>query len=246
MRLTTILWFTLLAACSVAGSTATVRPMCSEVDFEGDRFTVCAAQPGRHTISLVDRGPDGAAYRDFAPLAPQSRNIAFAMNAGMFDEQGFPIGLYVESGRELKRLNRAKGGSGNFQMQPNGVFYGDASGWHVVTTTAYAATRPVARFATQSGPMLVIDGKLNPQFDANGPSRYVRNGVGVTANGTAWFAISTTPVSLGRFARLFRDRLKTPNALFFDGFVSRLWDPPRGRMDGGPKIGPIVVVVENR
>lgn len=245
MRLTRLLPLFAFAACSATGPALATRPACSELDFEGERYTICAAQPGRHAITLVDRAPDGPAYRDFAPLVPQSRNIAFAMNAGMFDENGLPIGLYIERGRELKRLNRTAR-SGNFGMQPNGVFYGDAGGWHVVTSDAYAAARPAARFATQSGPMLVFDGKLNPLFDVDGPSRYVRNGVGVTANGTAWFAISARPVSLGRFARLFRDRLKTPNALFLDGFVSRLWDPPRGRMDGGPKIGPIVVVVETR
>jgi len=234
-----------LALCSAAGPAGQVRPACSELAFEGERYTICAAQPGRHAITLVVRAPDGSVYRDFAPLVPQSRNIAFAMNAGMFDENGLPIGLYIERGRELKRINRTAR-SGNFGMQPNGVFYGDASGWHVATSEAYAAAKPDARFATQSGPMLVIDGKLNPLFDADGPSRYVRNGVGVTPNGTARFVISARPVSLGRFARLFRDRLKTPNALFLDGFVSRLWDPPRGRMDGGPKIGPIVIVTENR
>ena len=34
------------------------------------------------------------------------------------------------------------------------------------------------RLATQSGPMLVIDGKLHPRFEENGASRYIRNGVG--------------------------------------------------------------------
>ncbi len=213
--------------------------------FEGDAFTICAAKPGKHRIVLVERGADGAPIRDFAPLVPQSGNVAFAMNAGMFDQDGLPIGLYVERGKELKPLNRADG-PGNFHLKPNGVFWGDGGGWHVATTDTFAATPRRPRFATQSGPMLVVDGAVNPQFGANGSSLYVRNGVGVARDGTAWFAISERPVSFGRFARLFRDGLKTPNALFLDGYVSRLWDPPARRMDGGPKIGPIVVVLETR
>jgi uncharacterized protein YigE (DUF2233 family) len=215
------------------------------VAFEGDRFTICAARNGRHVILLIDRAPDGKPMRDFTLLAAHPGKAAFAMNAGMFDQSGLPIGLYIERGQELKSINRADG-PGNFHMKPNGVFYGDDHGWHVVTSDAWAATPPRIRFATQSGPMLVIDGEVNPAFDGNGTSRYRRNGVGVTANGTAWFAISERPVSFGRFARLFRDALKCRQALFLDGYVSRLWDPVAGRMDRGPRIGPIVVVLDTR
>jgi prepilin-type processing-associated H-X9-DG protein len=57
--------------------------------------------------------------------------------------------------------------------------------------------------------------------------------------------ISEAPVSFGKLARYFRERLETPNALFLDGSVSQLWDPARGRMDSGPELGPLIVV-ENR
>jgi hypothetical protein len=70
--------------------------------------------------------------------------------------------------------------------------------------------------------MLVIDGKINPRFDGNGPSRNIRNGTGVTTGGSVSIAISEEPVSFGVFARLFRDRLKCPNALYFDGSVSQV------------------------
>ncbi len=235
----------LLAGCAAPAPHSTAQAACHDEIFEGEAFTLCAAIPGQHAILLVDRDRNGTPIRDFAPLAPQADKVAFAMNAGMFDQSGLPIGLYVERGKTLKPLNRADG-PGNFHMKPNGVFYGDAGGWHVATSDAYAAAAPRAWFATQSGPMLVIDGTLNPKFDANGASRYRRNGVGIAADGTAWFAISARPVSFGRFARLFRDRLKTPDALFLDGYVSRLWDPVAGRMDKGPKIGPIVVVLQTR
>ena len=94
--------------------------------------------------------------------------------------------------------------------------------------------------------MLLIDGALHPRIAENGESLQVRNAVGVGLDGNAWFAISDEPVSFGRFARLFRDRLACPDALYLDGAVSRLWDPVSRRLDGGPPIGPIVVALQKR
>ena len=104
--------------------------------------------------------------------------------------------------------------------------------------------RAAPKLATQSGPMLVIDGELHPKFEHDGSSRLVRNGVGVTADARALFVISEDAVSLGKFARFFRDRLKTPNALYFDGSVSSLWDPANGRQDSHAPLGPIIVALK--
>jgi uncharacterized protein YigE (DUF2233 family) len=163
------------------------------------------------------------------------------MNAGMYGEDGAPIGLYVAEGRQRHALNRRTGG-GNFHMLPNGVFTVAADGRvAVVTSAAYdPATHP--RWATQSGPMLVIDGALHPMIQPNGPSLHIRNGVGVAADGSAWFVISDEPVSFGRLARLFRDQLGCRNALYFDGAVSSLWDRPAGRRDDRAELGPLVAV----
>jgi uncharacterized protein YigE (DUF2233 family) len=90
--------------------------------------------------------------------------------------------------------------------------------------------------------MLVIDGKLHPKFDADGPSRYVRNAVGIAPDGTPLFVITTDVVSFGKLARFFRDRLKVRNALYLDGSVSSLWDPANGRMDDFVELGPLIVV----
>jgi uncharacterized protein YigE (DUF2233 family) len=93
--------------------------------------------------------------------------------------------------------------------------------------------------------MLVINGKLHPEITQDGPSRMIRNGVGVDSEGRAHFVISDGPLSFGQLARFYRDVLKTPNALYLDGNVSALWDPASGRMDAGVPIGPLIVV-ENR
>jgi uncharacterized protein YigE (DUF2233 family) len=162
------------------------------------------------------------------------------MNAGMFDEEGHAIGLLIERGKRLHRINK-RGGGGNFGLLPNGVFLVRDSGKaEVVETKGFKSADDIA-FATQSGPMLVIAGKLHPAFEPDGESRNIRNGVGIGPDGTPLFAISEDVVSFGKFARLFRDELKAKNALYFDGSVSSLWDPANGRRDARAELGPMVV-----
>ena len=91
--------------------------------------------------------------------------------------------------------------------------------------------------------MLVIDGALHPRFIPGGSSKYIRNGVGVDATGRAYFVISDRAVNFHTFGRFFRDVLKTPEALFLDGKVSRLYAPSLGRSDLGFALGPIVGLV---
>lgn len=220
-------------------------PACVGATFEGTPLTHCIADPARHTIRMV-LGPVGKPHRSLSELAvalgSRSNRVAFAMNGGMFDDAGLPIGYYVENGRRGHPLNRAQGW-GNFHLQPNGVFYGTGTKWEVRSTTdfaAHVAKRP--QFGTQSGPMLVIAGKLHPRLDHDGPSQKLRNAVGVDRQGRAHFVISEAPISFGKLARYFRDELHTPNALFLDGSVSSLWDPQMHRVDGGPPLGPLIVV----
>ena len=241
----------LVAACSSDAAperkVSPPPPSCEGATFEGASFTHCLADPARHSIHMV-LGPKGAApYRSLSELAasrPSGRHaVAFAMNGGMFDDKGQPIGYYVEEGERGHKLN-TNAGWGNFHLQPNGVFYGDAKGqWAIRATDDFArsvSNRP--DFGTQSGPMLVIGGKLHPKIDTDGESRKLRNAVGVDRKGRAHFVISDEPVSFGKLARLFRDKLDCPNALFLDGSVSSLWDPEHGRVDGGPPLGPLIVV----
>jgi len=233
----------LLAGCSEPAPTAPPESACSDRSFEGTRFTVCDVKGGRVEVRTSAR--NGVPYRSFAALEAGLGNradqVAFAMNAGMFDEQGHAIGLLVEDGKEIHKINRRKGG-GNFHMMPNGVFLVRKDGRSEVVTSAAYEPAPGMAFATQSGPMLVIDGKLHPAFEPDGSSRNIRNGVGIGPDGTPVFVISAELVSFGKFARFFRDGLKARNALYFDGSVSSLWDPPNARRDTHAELGPMVVV----
>ncbi len=217
---------------------------CTPYFFEEVLLTDCLAEPGQHAIETVLAPDSGEPYRTIAAYAETvaAEDVAFAMNAGMFGDDGKAIGYYVENANRLKELNRDEG-EGNFHMLPNGVFFGSDGEWRVLTSDKFYSTvteRP--KFGTQSGPMLVIDGELHPDFQADGPSRAIRNGVGIDDEGRAHFVISEAPISFGKFARFFRDQLKVSNALYLDGNVSALWDPSKNRLDTGSRIGPIVVV----
>lgn len=240
-----------LASCSEESPNAQTPAVqatsaCRQRSFEGSSFTVCRYDRRRDEIVLALDGPHGP-LRSFAALdqqlGPRTRRLRFAMNAGMYDEAGNPIGLFVEDGGQRHPINRQRG-PGNFHLLPNGIFTVAADGRVAVVSGARydPARRP--RWATQSGPMLVIDGRLHPAIQDNGPSLHIRNGVGVDSRDTAWFVISDDAVSFGRMARFFRDGLHCPNALFLDGSVSSLWDQPGGRRDTNSGLGPLVVVFE--
>ena len=256
MRLA-ILPLLLLAACrgdseaaQGEAASAMVRPQdpaCESRNFDGSRFTTCSAK--RMAIEIRTAGPDGQPYRSFsaleAALGERAERVAFAMNAGMYDEEGDAIGLLIEAGEMIRSINR-RDGYGNFHMKPNGVFLVRRDGSaEVVASDVFELADDIA-FASQSGPMLLIDGKLHPRFEEDGESHHFRNGVGIAEDGTPLFAVSEDPVSFGKFARFYRDELGVKNALYFDGSVSSLWDPAIGRRDAHSPLGPIVVAYERR
>ena len=234
----------LLALALLLAPTAMQAAECRDTSFEGASYTLCEVAAGED-LRLFQSGPDGA-YGSFknvdAALATEGKALGFAMNAGMYHRDLAPVGLYVEDGVEVSKLV-TRAGPGNFGLLPNGVFcIGET--FRVIESRVFRKERPDCRYATQSGPMLVIGGKLHPKLLADSDSLYVRNGVGVSGDGTrAVFAISNEAVNFHTFARLFRDELGLPDALYFDGNISRLFAPALGRHDGGFPMGPMVGTV---
>lgn len=219
---------------------------CRDLVFEAETYAVCETTAGEDLRLFLD-APDGRPIGTFdrlrATIESDGKTIQFAMNAGMYHPDRSPVGLYVEDGRELSKLVRSAG-PGNFGLLPNGVFCIGDGDFIVQETLAFDAARPVCRYATQSGPLLVMAGALHPRFIETSESRYIRNGVGVSDDGgTAWFAISSRPVTFHDFARLFRDGFGATNALYFDGNISRIYAPEISRDDVGFPMGPIVGLV---
>ena len=192
---------------------------CQTVTYEHSEYTVCEVDLRRQSVRLFWKKPDGQPYGYPSSLPRRlvtSRRLLFATNGGMYHPDNSPVGLYIEDGRELVRVN-TNAGPGNFHMRPNGVFYvtGEVAG--ILETRSFINQRPHVDFATQSGPMLVIDGKVHPRFARYGGSIKYRAGVGSRERNSVVFAISESEVSFGEFARLFRDKLRCKNALFLDG-----------------------------
>lgn len=241
LKYAALIWLFTLISPAFAG--------CEKAQFEDNLYTICEVNHSQD-LRLFLRDEAGDILGSFgavnSQLRPQGKKLAFAMNAGMFHQDRTPVGLYIENGQQLKALEHG-GGYGNFGLSPNGVFCISDVELQIFVSTYFESENPQCRFATQSGPMLVIDGELHPRLIPNGTSRHYRNGVGVSADGQrAVFAISDQRVNFHDFARFYRDHLGLPNALFFDGKISRLYDPSSFRNDLGFSLGPIVGLVVDR
>ena len=220
---------------------------CETVTFEGTAYDTCSVDLRDDDLRLWWAGPDGQPLLAFGEIARQAAqdglDLAFAMNAGMYHEDRGPVGHLIIDGQEHMRVVTSAG-PGNFGMVPNGIFCWGKDKARVVESRAYAKAQPKCRYATQSGPMLVLDGKLHPRFLADSPSLRLRNGVGVRKDGhTVIFAITRSPVNFHSFARFFRDRMDTPDALYLDGSISRIYAPSLGRRGLGGRFGPMLGVV---
>lgn len=234
-----------LAACE---EEVKLAPVCEKIVFDERPFSVCRAAPGAIDLRLVRADETNDIYGQFDEVvrAFPDKQVRFAMNGGMYHDDRSPVGLYIEEGVEQQSIVLREG-PGNFGLVPNGVFYFSGRSASVMESRAFhkkTSEIEAPFFATQSGPMLVIDGALHPKFRAESDSRKQRNGVGVAKDGTTYFAISDVPVNFHTFARLFRDELATPNALFLDGVVSKLYAPDLNRNDTGLDMGPIIVAIE--
>lgn len=176
-------------------------------------------------------------------LGEKQQDVVLAMNGGMYLEDQSPQGLYIEKGKTIRNTNTKKSSYGNFYMQPNGVFYildNDVAG--VCKTDEISKLRNI-KYATQSGPMLVHDGQINAHFKEGSESTYIRNGVGILPDGSILFAISTEKVNLYRFANFFRQN-GCKNALYLDGFVSKMYCPELNIQQTDGSFGVIICVIE--
>lgn len=219
---------------------------CRNTTFEGLRYVLCEAD-ATEDLRLFLKDAQGSTLGQFGAvdrqLQAEGKQLAFAMNAGMYHDDRSPVGHYVENGVAQQRVI-SNAGPGNFGLLPNGVFCIRPDRADAIETLRFVEQTPDCTFATQSGPMLVIDGELHPRFLPDSTSRYIRNGVGTSADGTrVIFALSRQPVTFHEFGRLFRDGLNLPNALYFDGNISRIYAPQINRNDGGFSLGPIVGIV---
>lgn len=220
----------------------------SKAEIDGKKATICRVDVRRERLHLFLNDKEGRPLKSFESLLkmlePSGQRLVFAANAGMHHADFTPVGLFVEDGKQRAPLN-LEDGEGNFFLKPNGVFIVTDKGAKVLESSEVPKLQGERiRLATQSGPLLVRAGKIHPAFKPNSTFRLIRNGVGVPEPGVAIFVQSEDVVNMHEFARLFRDVLKCPDALFLDGTVSSLHAPELGRSEKKIDLGPMIGVLD--
>jgi prepilin-type processing-associated H-X9-DG protein len=205
------------------------------------------ADPQKQHIAFYWKDDEGKLLRSLGNirewLSSKGTRMLFAMNGGMYKADNSPLGLFIENGKMLARLNKVQHAYGNFYIQPNGIFYLTHHHQAGICSTSKFSNTGDVEYATQSGPMLVIDGKCNPSFNRESEARNIRNGVGIMPDHKVLFAISVTPVTFYEFAQYFFNK-GCVNALYLDGSVSQLFCPGEGMNDLGGDFGVIIAVTE--
>ena len=213
------------------------------------RFIEHIVDPTQHDLAIYWRDKNKQPYRSFqqlnSALQAQNKTLLFAMNGGIFQEDLTPLGLYVEDGVIKYRLNTRQNAFGNFYIQPNGVFYlTDKKQGHVIPTKEFSFDKSI-RYATQSGPMLIIDGKINTSLTPGSTSIRLRNGVGVLPDGRLLFVISKGFVNFYDFADYFKQR-GCQMALYLDGSVSRAYFADSEQINRDGEFGVIIAETINQ
>jgi len=200
-----------------------------------------------HQVAFYWKDEKGAILGNFrnlrSYLEDRDKELIFAMNGGIFDPGGIPKGLYIQKSQTYQEID-LRGGEGNFYLQPNGIFFLSNEGPKIIETSNYQEEDSI-EFALQSGPLLLENRVIHPEFNPESESRFVRNGVGINEKGDVVFVLSKKRVTLHEFARFFKEDLKVDDALYLDGSISRLYWPEMGLPFLGGDFGVMVGITSN-
>ncbi len=238
-----------------AKTTASAQEVTSklrgEVTFEynGNRYDAYIADLSTQDIQLHWKMPYGNPFLNLKnvkhQLESQGKEAVMITNGGMYLKDHSPQGLFVSNGTVIKPLNIGSNSYGNFYMKPNGVFCISGDNAYVLTTEEYQKSSKAKKYtyATQSGPMLVIDGKIHPRFKHRSKNLHLRSGVGILPDGRIVFIISrNTQTNFHDFAVIFKDIFGCDDALYLDGAISRMYLKQLRPNDLGGNFGAIISV----
>jgi uncharacterized protein YigE (DUF2233 family) len=223
--------------------------------FRDYKFHTCYVNPKKIRIQLFNsiEGKKGKNFHTFKTVEDlaqrEGKTLIFAMNGGMFERSRRAKGLFIVKGKEEQAIDMKTEGYGNFYMQPNGIFAVDTNqNAYVIPTQEFPALQDslAIQFATQSGPMMLIDGQINGLFNDGSPNRYIRNAVGVTARNEVVFAISEEPVTFFELSSFLLKQGCT-NALYLDGAISKAFfaNLENGsNIEEGNSLGPIIAIMK--
>lgn len=210
------------------------------------RFYEYRVTPSETTLAIFWRNEKGKPFQTFqnlkTSLLKQNKKLLFAMNGGIFQKDLKPLGLFVGDGQLQYRINLRKQAYGNFYIQPNGIFHVGKDRRAHISQTQYFRMNGTVSYATQSGPLLVINRQINPKLTKGSLNLRIRNGVCTLQDGSVLFAMSKYFVNFYDFAYYFQQQ-DCVNALYLDGSASRMYLPAKNiEMDG--RFGPIIAEVQ--
>ena len=213
---------------------------------EDERFVSYIVNPKKQNLEFFWKNEKGEHFKNaenlISWLKSKNKKLLFSTNGGMYKKDNSPQGLYVEKTITKSEIDTSNG-NGNFYLKPNGVFYLTTEKNPIICKTEDFVNNGMIKYATQSGPMLVIDGEIHTAFKKNSTNLNIRNGVGILPNNQIIFAISKKEINFYDFAEYFK-KLGCKNALYLDGFVSRTYLPEKNWKQIDGNFGVIIGVTE--
>ena len=228
-------------------ATVSIFTLAQKEKINDERFISYIVDPKKQALKLYWKDDKQQNFKSIQNLKTWLENdhkkLEFAMNGGMYKEDNSPLGLYIEDQKTVIPLN-TKNGNGNFYLKPNGVFYIAIDNSAVICNTSDFINDGQIKYATQSGPMLVIDGKIHSAFKEGSTNLNIRNGVGILPDNKIVFAMSKKEINFYDFANYFKT-MGCKNALYLDGFVSRTYLPEQNWIQKDGDLGVIIGVTTN-
>lgn len=161
--------------------------------------------------------PNPASLAEEAFFRSVTDTLFFAITASIVEANCEPIGLFIQNEKEQKSLNLNLQGNGNFySLPPNGIFYVDSLNVPGLLLSQKYRKELNFKQAIQSGPLLVIDGKINSYFTMGSKNKFTRCGVGVFKKNNSNYIVfvkSVTPINFYDFASFFITKYNCKQAL---------------------------------
>lgn len=215
-----------------------------KIKVEDERFVTFIVNPKKQNVEFYWKNAKNENFKNVENLRlwlkKNKKTLIFGTNGGMYKKDKSPQGLYIENGKKKMKIDTTKG-NGNFYLKPNGIFYISVDKKPTICLTEKFIEDKNINFATQSGPMLVIDGNIHPAFQKKSVNLNIRNGIGILPNNEIVFAMSKKEINFYEFAEYFKE-LGCKNALYLDGFVSRTYLPEKNWIQTDGNFGVIIGV----
>ena len=245
----------IVSSCSQIQSLLSKKQGSISFTFKGSEFYFFIADLNKHELRLhvkkdsLKHYPNtiGTVVKD---LKDKKLKPLAVTNAGMFETNYKPLGLYIENSKELVALNCKDPNDLNFYLMPNGVFFIDTTNHAYIKETGnfkkeYSKKMKTIKLATQSGPMLIIDNKYHKEFQEKSHNIIVRNGIGIINPSKIVIGYSDN-VNFYTFSQIFKEFFKCENALFLDGAISKMYIHDLKPNELGGEFGPILSVSEKK